>query len=108
MAHEPAAKGRRRAARILAWTGIVLLGLPVLLLVLVSTPPVTRLVVRKLLPKVNEQLNGRLTVNEIGGSLLTRLDLRGVTLRDPIASGICCIPRSRSNRCNSSGRSCGC
>src|SRR5207248_577800 len=83
MAHEPAAKGRRRAARVAGWIGIVLFGLPVLLLVLISTPPVTRLVVRKLLPKVNEQLNGRLTVEGIGGSLLTRLDLRGVTLRDP-------------------------
>ena len=75
--------GRRRAARIIAWVGVVLLGLPLLLIVLVSAPPVTRVVVRKLLPKVNEQLNGRLTVEGIGGSLLTRLDLRGVTLRDP-------------------------
>ena len=68
---------------MLLWVGIVLIGLPLLLLVLVSTPPGTRLVVRKLLPKVNQQLNGRLTVEGIGGSLLTRLELRGVTLRDP-------------------------
>ena len=37
----------------------------------------------KMLPKVNAQLNGRLTVQEIGGSLLHRLVLRGVSLRDP-------------------------
>jgi autotransporter translocation and assembly factor TamB len=73
----------RRTAKVLAWIGGILIGLPVLLLVLVSTPPVTRLVVRKLLPKVNQQLNGRLTVQDIGGSLLHRLELRGVTLRDP-------------------------
>ena len=71
--------GRRRAAIIVAWVGIVVVGL----LLLLNSPPVTRFAVNKLLPKLNQQLNGRLTVEGISGSLLNNLQLRGVTLRDP-------------------------
>ena len=59
--------------------GIVVTGV----LLLVNAPPVTRLVVGKLLPKVNEQLNGRLAAERVSGSLLTGLTMNGVTLRDP-------------------------
>ena len=77
-----AAKGgewRRRAARALIGLGILIVSL----LLLAQTAPVTRLVVRKLLPKLNEQLNGRLAAEGVSGSLLSGLTLRGVTLRDP-------------------------
>src|SRR5256885_10132963 len=65
--------------KVLIWAGIVVVGL----LLLVNSPPVTRLVVNKFLPKLNQQLNGRLTVQGVSGSLLSNLQLRGVTLRDP-------------------------
>lgn len=68
---------------MLLWLGAVIIGLPILLLVLLSTPPVTRLVVAKLLPKINAQLDGRLSFQGVSGSLLNRLELHGVTLRDP-------------------------
>jgi len=55
----------------------------VALLVLLNAPPTTRFVVNKLLPKINQKLNGRLTVTGVSGSLLSNLQLRGVTLRDP-------------------------
>jgi uncharacterized protein involved in outer membrane biogenesis len=71
--------------RVVKWVGIVLLALPLLLIGILATPPMTRIVVRKALPRVNAQLNGELRVAEIGGSLLGRIHLGGVTLRD--ASG---------------------
>ncbi|HWC75600.1 MAG TPA: translocation/assembly module TamB domain-containing protein [Gemmatimonadales bacterium] len=72
-------KRRHWAATALFVVGIVM----VLVLILVNAPPVTNLVVRKVLPTINQQLNGTLTVEGIGGSLLNRLELRGVRLRDP-------------------------
>ncbi|MGH7529569.1 MAG: translocation/assembly module TamB domain-containing protein [Gemmatimonadales bacterium] len=72
-----------RRGRLLARVGIGLLALPLLLLVVISLPPVTRMIGRRLLPKINEQLNGRLDVADLSGSLLGRLELHGVTLRDP-------------------------
>ncbi|MFN2571735.1 MAG: translocation/assembly module TamB domain-containing protein [Gemmatimonadales bacterium] len=83
MTDPTAPQGGKRRGRWLIWTLAIIVGLPLLLLVLVSTPPVTRLVVRKMLPKINAQLNGQLTAEGIGGSLLNRLELRRVTLRDP-------------------------
>ena len=71
--------GRHTAARVVAWVGLVIVGL----ILLLNSPPVTRLVVNKALPKLNQQLNGRLTVEGVSGSLLTNLQLRGVTLHDP-------------------------
>ena len=65
--------------KALIWVGIVVVGL----LLLLNSPPVTRLVVNRLLPKLNQGLNGRLTVEGVSGSLLNSLQLRGVTLRDP-------------------------
>ena len=52
-------------------------------LVLISSPPGTRFVLNRLLPKINEQLNGRLTYEGASGSLLRGINLSGVTLRDP-------------------------
>jgi autotransporter translocation and assembly factor TamB len=73
--------GRRRprAVQVLSVLGIVVVSL----LLLIQTPPVTRLVVRKLLPMINQQLNGRLAAEGVSGSLMSALTLRGVTLRDP-------------------------
>jgi autotransporter translocation and assembly factor TamB len=76
---------RRKVGRALKWVGIVLIALPLLAVLFVASPPGTKLVVGRLLPKLNEQLNGQLTVREIGGSLLGRIHLGGVVLRD--ASG---------------------
>lgn len=68
----------------MAATTLIVLGiLVVALLLLLQAPPVTRFAVNKLLPRINAQLNGRLTFSGIGGSLLSNLQLRGVTLRDP-------------------------
>lgn len=78
--------GRRRTVgRALKWVGIVLVALPLLAVLFVASPPGTKLIVGRLMPKLNEQLNGQLTVREIGGSLLGRIHLGGVVLRD--ASG---------------------
>ncbi|HTI04047.1 MAG TPA: translocation/assembly module TamB domain-containing protein [Gemmatimonadales bacterium] len=71
--------GRHRAAQVLIVLGILVVSL----LLLLQAPPVTRFAVHKLLPKINAQLNGRLTFSGIGGSLLSNLQLHGVTLRDP-------------------------
>lgn len=78
-ARKSAAKGRPWASTALLWLGIVV----VALLLLLNAPPTTTFVVRKLLPKINQQLNGSLTVDGVGGSLLSRLELRDVQLRDP-------------------------
>lgn len=78
-------EGRRRTARILKGVGIVLMALPLLAVLFVASPPGTKLIVGRLMPKLNEQLNGQLTVREVGGSLLGRIHLGGVVLRD--ASG---------------------
>ena len=72
-------RGRSKAVTALIVLGIVIVSL----LLLLQTPFASRLVVSKLLPKVNEQLNGRLAAEGVSGSLLSGLTLRGVTLRDP-------------------------
>ena len=69
--------------RTLFWILGIVIGLPLLLVVLISTPPVTKFVVGRVMPKVNAQLNGRLTYRSVSGSLLRGLELRGVVLRDP-------------------------
>jgi len=73
------AGGRRRAAKVVAWIGVVIVGV----LLLLNAPPATRFAANKVLPKLNQQLNGQLTVTGVSGSLLSNLQLRGVTLRDP-------------------------
>lgn len=65
------------------WVGIVVVGLPLLLIALFATPPVTRFVVRRALPMLNEGLNGRITVAGVGGSLLGRVRLEGVVVHGP-------------------------
>jgi hypothetical protein len=72
-------RGRSKAVTALLLLGIVIVSL----LLLLNAPPITNLVVRKMLPKINQQLNGSLAVEGVNGSLLNRLQLRGVRLRDP-------------------------
>jgi autotransporter translocation and assembly factor TamB len=73
----------RRPAKVLAWIGGVLI-VPVLIgLVLINSPPGTRFVLNRMLPRINAQLNGRLSYEGAGGSLLRGINLSGVTLRDP-------------------------
>jgi autotransporter translocation and assembly factor TamB len=69
--------------KALLWTLAIVIGLPLLLLVVISTPPATRFVIGKVMPKVNAQLNGSLTYRSVSGSLLRGLELHGVVLRDP-------------------------
>ena len=84
------ARGRHR---VLFW----LVGVPLLLVVaivgILSTPPATRFIVNKALPMINRQLNGSLSIREARGSLFGRLDLRGVTVRDPAGTPLATAER---------------
>lgn len=73
----------RRGRRILTGVLAVLIAPLLIGLVLLNSPPGTRFVLNRVLPKLNEQLNGRLTYEGASGSLLRGINLRGVTLRDP-------------------------
>ncbi len=71
-----------RRHRLIAW----LLGVPLLLIMVallaLSTPWATRFIVARALPMINQQMNGRLTMREVRGSIFGRLDFRGVTVTD--------------------------
>ncbi|MGH7607811.1 MAG: hypothetical protein ACREME_10770, partial [Gemmatimonadales bacterium] len=91
---QKAQKGAKRRGRFLMWVGIAVVGLPLLLVGVLATPPATRVVVRRALPMLNEGLNGRIMVEEIGGSLLGRVRLGGLTVRGPAGDVLVRVERA--------------
>lgn len=61
-------------------TGISLIALIALVLIALQTPPVKSLIKSIVVDRVNEQLNARLTIDELDGNFLSSVDVRGVRL----------------------------